>query len=510
MARRKATGVSRRSLLAGTPFVAAALLAPRPALAATRATGLRLGDHGGSTRFVLELSGPVTWQLVSLSAPYRLIIDMPEVEFALGLVPRDTGLVAGARYGVVRPGFSRMVIDLTGPAMVDKDFLLEPREGFGWRLVMDLVPTTPEIFMAGVGQPAKPVVPATVTPEPSTRAVAFAAAAAPAAAASGTTAPTPIGPGGPVNLRPAAVGKGPVTVNLASLPSAQAPIADPSIPGSFGGPGGAAAGEGMQVMAREGPAIVRLADGRRVPIPLEKPQRSVDPVRKPVIVLDPGHGGKDPGAIGASGTYEKIVTLEMARQLKRALEATGRYKVVLTRESDTSVRLRERIAFGRHAGADLFVSIHADAMANPQVRGLSVYTLSETASDDEAAQLADRENKVDILLGMDLSQESPDVATILIDLAQRETKNKSVHFANTLVSALPGDVLKLEKTRRYAGFAVLKAPDVPSVLVEMGFLSNVSDEKLLRTAPYRAKLAAALVRSVDDFFAPQQQRAWKP
>lgn len=200
----------------------------------------------------------------------------------------------------------------------------------------------------------------------------------------------------------------------------------------------------------------------------------------------------------------------MARQLKRALEATGRYKVVLTRESDTSVRLRERIAFGRHAGADLFVSIHADAMANPQVRGLSVYTLSETASDDEAAQLADRENKVDILLGMDLSQESPDVATILIDLAQRETKNKSVHFANTLVSALPGDVLKLEKTRRYAGFAVLKAPDVPSVLVEMGFLSNVSDEKLLRTAPYRAKLAAALVRSVDDFFAPQQQRAWKP
>ncbi|HAP99036.1 MAG TPA: N-acetylmuramoyl-L-alanine amidase [Rhodospirillum rubrum] len=229
-----------------------------------------------------------------------------------------------------------------------------------------------------------------------------------------------------------------------------------------------------------------------------------------LVVVDAGHGGKDPGAIGASGTYEKIVTLEMARQLKRALEATGRYKVVLTRESDTSVRLRERIAFGRHAGADLFVSIHADAMANPQVRGLSVYTLSETASDDEAAQLADRENKVDILLGMDLSQESPDVATILIDLAQRETKNKSVHFANTLVSALPGDVLKLEKTRRYAGFAVLKAPDVPSVLVEMGFLSNVSDEKLLRTAPYRAKLAAALVRSVDDFFAPQQQRAWKP
>jgi N-acetylmuramoyl-L-alanine amidase len=168
------------------------------------------------------------------------------------------------------------------------------------------------------------------------------------------------------------------------------------------------------------------------------------------------------------------------------------------------------VAKGRHAGADLFISIHADALRDSGVRGLSVYTLSENASDDEAAQLAERENKADILLGMDLSNESPDVANILIDLAQRETKNKSVRFANSLIGQLPADVKKLDKTRRYAGFAVLKAPDVPSVLVEMGFLSNRSDEKLLRTSGYRAKLAAALVRSVDDFFSLQQQRAWRP
>ncbi|CCG09217.1 N-acetylmuramoyl-L-alanine amidase [Pararhodospirillum photometricum DSM 122] len=266
--------------------------------------------------------------------------------------------------------------------------------------------------------------------------------------------------------------------------------------------------------------MVRLADGQRVPVPPRKPAvpagapvaatLAAQPVRRPTIVLDPGHGGRDPGAISPSGQYEKDLTLTMGRELRKTLEGTGRYRVVMTRSDDRSIALRDRIALGRQAEGDLFISLHADAMRDPGVRGLSVYTLSETASDAEAGALADRENKADILLNADLSNQSPDVANILIDLAQRATMNNSALFANTLIRNLPGDVRKLIKTHRSAGFAVLKAPDMPSVLVEMGFLSNQTDENLLRTAGYRSKLADAIVRSIDDYTVLQQQRAGRP
>jgi N-acetylmuramoyl-L-alanine amidase len=232
------------------------------------------------------------------------------------------------------------------------------------------------------------------------------------------------------------------------------------------------------------------------PIPTRKPPAP----RKPVIAIDPGHGGRDPGAISVGGMYEKDITLAMGKELRAALVGTGRYRVTMTRDRDVSVRLRERVRRARQAGADLFLSIHADALGNPSVRGLSVYTLSEKASDAEAAALAERENKADIILGMDFSHESPDVTNILIDLAQRETMNRSVRFANTLLEELPPDVRTLNHSRRYAGFAVLKAPDVPSALLEMGYLSNHTDEKLLRQRAYRAKLAQAVLRSLDGFF----------
>ncbi|EME67768.1 N-acetylmuramoyl-L-alanine amidase, partial [Paramagnetospirillum caucaseum] len=219
-------------------------------------------------------------------------------------------------------------------------------------------------------------------------------------------------------------------------------------------------------------------------------------------VIDPGHGGVDPGATGVSGTYEKHITLAMARELKTMLERNGRYRVHLTRDRDVFIRLRERIAIARAQGADLFLSLHADAVQNPQIRGLSVYTLSRTASDSEAQALAEKENKADLIAGIDLTHESVDVANILIDLAQRETMNRSAGFAAELVDEVGQEMDLLGNTHRFAGFAVLKAPDVPAVLVEMGYLSNESEEKLLRQPQYRARLAKSVVKAVERFFPP--------
>lgn len=232
----------------------------------------------------------------------------------------------------------------------------------------------------------------------------------------------------------------------------------------------------------------------------------VAPGRKPVmerrvVVIDAGHGGIDPGTIGTRGTQEKTITLALARQLAAQLEATGRYRAVLTRKDDEIVPLRERVRIARKAHADLFISIHANSIADEQVRGASVYTLSETASDKEAAALAAKENKADIIAGVDLGKEEPRVANILIDLAQRETMNLSARFARQLVDQLGQEVRLLHRTHRFAGFAVLKAPDVPSVLLELGYLSNPEDERQLRRSSYRAKVAAAIVRAIDKYFA---------
>ena len=219
-----------------------------------------------------------------------------------------------------------------------------------------------------------------------------------------------------------------------------------------------------------------------------------------VIVIDPGHGGLDPGAIGHSGAYEKHFALAAAKEIKRALERSGRYRVVLTRDRDVFLRLRERVAVARDAGAELFISIHADAHARRTTQGQSVYTLSEKASDKEAAALAEKENKADLIAGIDLSDKVPEVSNILIDLAQRETMNWSTRFAAALVGEIRGLAPVLPKAHRFAGFAVLKAPDVPSVLVELGFLSNPDDERRLRSSAYRKRLAAAMVRAIDGYF----------
>jgi len=236
-----------------------------------------------------------------------------------------------------------------------------------------------------------------------------------------------------------------------------------------------------------------------VPEALAEPRAKSLP--KPyLVVLDPGHGGIDPGAIGRSGVYEKDVALATAREVGRQLEATRRYRVRLTRREDEFIPLAERVGRARAAGGDLFLSIHADALPNAGMRGASVYTLSEQASDKEAAALAARENKADLIAGIDLSRNEPAVSEILIDLARRQTNNLSIRLARELVTELGHDVRLLTNSHRSAGFVVLKAPDIPSALVEMGCLSNRTEEQLLQRPSYQRKLAAGLVRSINDYF----------
>ena len=227
--------------------------------------------------------------------------------------------------------------------------------------------------------------------------------------------------------------------------------------------------------------------------------RSKKDPKKPVIVIDPGHGGIDPGATNGR-IYEKHITLAAAKVIEKHLKKLGRYKVFLTRRNDRFIRLRKRIAIAKRHGADLFISLHADAIPNRRVRGLSVYTLSERASDKEAADLAKKENKADVIAGVDLSTESPVVSDILIDLRQRNTMNESSKFAVDLVKHTRKVAKTLNNTHRFAGFAVLKSPDVPSILIEMGFLTNRADQRALLNPKYRAQLAASIGRAVDDYF----------
>lgn len=227
---------------------------------------------------------------------------------------------------------------------------------------------------------------------------------------------------------------------------------------------------------------------------------------KPLIVIDAGHGGQDPGALGRQGTREKHVTLAFAKSLRDALTATGRYRVSLTRDSDKFIMLGERVNIARRLHADMFISLHADSNPRTDARGLSIYTISDTASDAETAALAARENSVDELSGMDLGKVDPDVADILLDLATRETKAKSSQLADIVLEAMHPKIPRVTKAHRFAGFRVLKAPDIPSVLIELGFLTNDEDEKRLLTKEYRDLFSASVARGVDAYYVTIKRR----
>ncbi|MBT5186569.1 MAG: N-acetylmuramoyl-L-alanine amidase [Kordiimonadaceae bacterium] len=224
---------------------------------------------------------------------------------------------------------------------------------------------------------------------------------------------------------------------------------------------------------------------------------------KKTIVLDPGHGGHDPGNLGGvkvNGISEKNVTISAAKNIKKILEASGRYNVIMTRDRDIFLKLRERSLVAHRNNADLFISIHADAFRSSTVRGATIYTLTEKASDREAAILAARENKSDIIAGVDLEDEPDLVQNILIDLVKQETMNLSNRFAGELAPELKKAIMVRKRSLRSAGFAVLKGIDVPSVLIEMGYLTNRTDATLLMQKETHDKIGNAILRATDKYF----------
>lgn len=244
---------------------------------------------------------------------------------------------------------------------------------------------------------------------------------------------------------------------------------------------------------------------KKIPLTISTNQTANSAPQKkiPVIVIDAGHGGKDPGAIGNfARTKEKNITLSYAKELSKQLLNKGKYKVYLTRDDDFFIPLRKRVDKARKKKADLFVSLHANAAEDRSAYGFSIYTLSEKSSDKQAELLAQKENRADIINGIDFSNASRDVVKTLIDLSQRESKNNSARFANIAIKSIKDSEIKiLQNSHRFAGFAVLTAPDMASVLIELGYLSNKEEEKLLNSVSYKRRIGAGLVRAIDEYFS---------
>ncbi len=456
-----------RAMFAAVVFLATAL----PGRADDKLLGLRLENHSGKTRIVLDLSGKLPYSIFTLADPYRVVIDLPAVEWSAksqsANANANDGLVSGYRFGLFQPGNSRFVLDLRQPAQIANVFFMAAPPGAtsansgASRLVIDLTQTNRDRFMTTAGFKGRNSLIHALPPAAGKTALAPPSSAAPKA-------------------RPAPPAAAPQIPRPGIKIGVAAPVPPPN-------------------PRRAQPPSVTAAAGAPLAIRPLAPAGKAAPPR--TIVIDAGHGGVDPGAITAQGVYEKTIVLDVARRLQTLLSRDRRNKVVMTRDSDVFVRLGDRVKIARDSQAGLFVSIHADALATRKIRGASVYTLSEQASDNEAELLAAKENSSDMIAGIGIGDETDElVKTILIDLAQRETTNKSVHFAKLLLPQLNGAGALLKNSHRYAGFKVLKAPDVPSVLVEIGLLSNSADAKILTSPVGRQRLAEALKGAIDAYF----------
>jgi N-acetylmuramoyl-L-alanine amidase len=244
-------------------------------------------------------------------------------------------------------------------------------------------------------------------------------------------------------------------------------------------------------------------DKANVKSPAQPEMQAANGDTRPVLVLDPGHGGIDTGTRALTGEMEKDIVLDFAQRLRARIEKTGKYRVVMTRTDDTFIPLAERVDVARKAEASLFVSIHADSLPHREgdAQGATIYTLSDKASDPEAAKLAEEENRADVIAGVDMKSEPHDVASILVDLAERETKTFSLQFAQKLAAELKS-VTRLHKNPiKSAGFRVLRAPDVPSVLVELGYVSNRDDLKSLLSETWRDQTADSIAKAIDGYLS---------
>jgi len=370
------------------------------------ASEARLGGDEAKTRLIVDLSHKINLRVFTLANPFRVIIDMPQIAFQFPAKTGETGrgLIRAFRYGLVMQGGSRMVIELSRPARVERAVVLDRANDQPARLVLELATVDREAFMRNMTLDRGPAEPA--------------------------------------------------RANLAKEPDAR-------------------------------------HDG--------------DP--RPLIVIDPGHGGPDHGTrLAPADNPEKSIVLAMAQLLREKIEKTGKFRAVMTRTDDTFVALADRVSSARAWHGALFVSIHADASArqngkvDAEAQGATVYTLSETASDAAAARLAEDENRSDVIGGLDLSSEPNDVADILLDLARRETKTYSVQLARVIANELRPVTRLHRDPLKSAGFRVLRAPDIPSVLIELGYVTNRDDLKSLTSEAWRGRTADAIVRAIGTFF----------
>jgi N-acetylmuramoyl-L-alanine amidase len=373
------------------------------------ASDVRLAGDGKQTRFVLDLDKATQFRAFTLADPYRVVVDIPQVNFQLpaGAGTTGRGLIKAFRYGLVMPGGSRIVFDLTGPARIANSYVLNAANGQPSRLVVELEEVDGTAFVQSLGVESRP------------------------------------------ELKPAIADAADVTAAAAAVPKSGA-----------------------------------AADLR------------------PVIVIDPGHGGVDNGT--RSGTEsEKNLVLGFGLALRDRIEQSGKYRVVMTRSDDTFIPLADRVRIARNQSAALFVSIHADALPRREgdAQGATIYTLSDRATDAEAERLAETENKADAIGGVNLTEEPTEVADILIDLAQRETRTFSNRFARLLAGEMKNTARMYKHPLKSAGFRVLKAPDVPSVLVELGYVSNKSDLQHLVSENWRSKTVGSMAQAIDAFFA---------
>lgn len=380
-------------------------LGERPA-----AVAARIEQSGDRAKLMFDLSAPLDATAFVLADPDRVIVDLPQTDFALdpetgkaaGPPHRKTGLITSFRFGQFAPGKSRIVIDLGAPALVSRAACDKLDSDGHARLVIELAKTDRRSFQAAVQR---------------------------------------------------------ARLQLAALAQ---------------------------------------------PKKAQKPELES---AKPVIMIDPGHGGIDRGAM-VKGLIEKELVFDFAKAVVAKLDADGRFNVLMTRDSDSFVPLSERVRMARDGNAALFVSIHADTLSSAAgVSGATVYTVSDRASDREAARVAEKENQSDAAAGLDKTEDASDVSGILFDLTRRETRTYSHFFAHTLVNywRVAGRLNK--NPRRSAGFRVLKAPDVPSVLLELGYLSNEKDGLALASAQWRAKASSQVAEAIKAFFAARESGA---
>ena len=377
------------------------------------ASDARLAGDSKQTRFILDLDQAISFRAFPLADPYRVVLDVPQLSFQLPAdIVTGRGLIKAFRYGLVMPGGSRIVFDLTGPARIANAYVLDAANGQPPRLVLELEEVDRTGFVQSLSAGSRP------------------------------------------ELRPAIADAGDVAVAV--------------------------------------PAKVEAAPA--------KPAAAPD--LRPVVVIDPGHGGPDNGTQSGSEN-EKDLVLGFALALRDRIEKSGKYRVVMTRTDDTFIPLSDRVWIAHNQSAALFVSIHADALPRREgdAQGATIYTLSDRASDAEAERLAEAENKADAIGGVNLTEEPTDVADILIDLAQRETRTFSNRFARLLMGEMKTTTRMHKHPLKSAGFRVLKAPDVPSVLIELGYVSNKYDLEHLVSENWRSRTVGSVAQAIDAFFA---------